>query len=149
MDQTAPMEIGISVSGLDVMLDFYANVLNCTEVRRADIRPSLSAPLAVAEAGYTCVWLATPHGEHIKLMSPVTAPQPVEAPDYLSSRSGLAFFTFYCSDLTQTLATAESLGAVLRSERSLVDEGRPMRLCFLSDPEGNVFELVEVGDGEA
>ena len=45
-----------------------------------------------------------------------------------------------------SLAAAEAKGAVLRSDRSLIAEGEPLRLCFFADPEGNIIELVEVAD---
>ena len=89
------------------------------------------------------VEVTTPHGERIKLMRPPTPPTSAAAPDYLTSRSGLSFFTLYCSDLTDTLAKAEASGATLRSDRGHIEEGRALRLCFVNDPEGNVFELVE------
>lgn len=144
MEQTAPIEIGIAVADLDRMLEFYARVLNCEEERRRDIPAAMSAPLAMAEDGYLCIWLTTPHGERIKLMRPQTPPAPTVAVDYLTSQSGISFFTFYCSDLTETLALAEEMGATLRSDRAHIEEDRPLRLCFLTDPEGNVFELVEI-----
>ena len=143
MQQTQPLEIGIAVSDLDRMLDFYAQVLSCTEERRADIPPSMSEPLAMSTDGYVNVWLSTPRGELIKFMRPPTPPNSTAAPDYLTSQSGMRFFTFYCSDLTETLAKAEALGATLRSDRGHIEEGRRLRLCFVNDPEGNVFELVE------
>ncbi|NIP15771.1 MAG: hypothetical protein GWM88_14030 [Pseudomonadales bacterium] len=52
---------------------------------------------------------------------------------------------FYCSDPHDTLAAAEAKGAELRSDRSMLDPQRPLRLCFFSEPEGNVIELLEVG----
>jgi catechol 2,3-dioxygenase-like lactoylglutathione lyase family enzyme len=143
MHQTAPIEIGLSVIDLDRMLEFYASVLSCVEVRRREIPAAMSASLGMAEHGYLCVWLATPHGERIKLMSPVTPPVSPEVPEYLTSTTGVSFFTFYCDDLTQSLGHAEELGATLRSDRSFVAPELAMRLCFLTDPEGNVFELVE------
>jgi catechol 2,3-dioxygenase-like lactoylglutathione lyase family enzyme len=44
------------------------------------------------------------------------------------------------------LASAEAAGAKLRSDRGLLAESRPVRLCFFADPEGNVIELVEPRD---
>ena len=75
MKQTQPIETGIAVVDLDRMLDFYQTVLGCTEARRADIPPELSSQLTLATNGYVCVWLRTPGGEIIKLMSPPQPPQ--------------------------------------------------------------------------
>lgn len=143
MKQTAAIEAGISVSDLDRMLAFYTEVLGCEEVRRAPIPAQLSEQLTLAPDGYLCVWLQTPFGERIKLMSPPEAPAGNEAPAYLTARRGIAYLTFYCSDLSEVLAAAEAAGATLRSDRALVAPGNPLRLCFFADPEGNIIELVE------
>lgn len=145
MQQTQPMECGIPVADLDRMLDFYCSVLGCREARRADIPSQLSRQLAVAPDGYVNVWLETPGGEIIKLMQPPAPPAPNDPGEHLATKGGIGYLTFYCSDLHDTLAAAEAKGAELRSDRSLIDPERPLRLCFFSDPEGNVIELVEVG----
>ena len=145
MKQILPMEVGIPVINFDLMYDFYTTVLSCTETRRADIDAGLSSGLASSANGYLNVWLQTPGGEVLKLMSPPDSPTLNPAPEQLTMRTGIAFLTFYCSDLTATLAAAEAKGAVLRSDRALIPEGAPMRLCFFADPEGNVIELVELG----
>ena len=143
MDQTAAIETGICVTDLDSMLAFYMNVLSCEEVRRAPIPPELSEQLTLAPDGYLCVWLQTPFGERIKLMSAPQAPDVIDAPQYLTGRSGIAYLTFYCSDLSEVLSAAEASGATLMSDRALVAPDAPLRLCFFSDPEGNVIELVQ------
>jgi catechol 2,3-dioxygenase-like lactoylglutathione lyase family enzyme len=137
------MEVGIAVVDLDRMLDFYTTVLSCTEVRRADIPASLTQALTSGQDGYLAVWLRTPGGEVVKLFAPPSPPERVAAPEQLTARTGIGFVTFYCSDLTATLAAAEEKGGVLRSDRKLIAEGAALRLCFFADPEGNIVELVE------
>ncbi len=143
MQQTAPLEIGIPVIDLEGMVDFYTRVFSCEEVRRADIPAELSSQIRVAESGYTNVWLQLPGGEVIKLVAPSEPPAPAERLEYSSTRTGIAYFTLYCDDITTAVATAEEAGARLLSERTLVDEGVGVRLGFLSDPEGNIFEFVQ------
>jgi len=138
------MEVGISVIDIDRMLDFYTSVLSCAEERRADIPASLTQALTSGQEGYLAVWLRTPGGEAIKLFRPPQAPEPLAAPEQLTARTGIGFVTFYCTDLTATLAAAEAKGAMLRSERKLIAEEAALRLCFFADPEGNIIELVEV-----
>lgn len=140
------MEVGIPVIDFDRMHAFYTEVLSCTEVRRADIPAELSQGLTAGANGYLNVWLQTPGGEVIKLMAPPEPPALNPAPDQLSARTGIGYLTFYCSDLGATLAAAEERGAVLRSDRALIAEDRPLRLCFFADPEGNIIELVEVAE---
>ena len=144
MKQTSPLEVGIPVIDFDRMYAFYTEVLTCTELRRADIPAALSLGLTAGKNGYLNVWLQTPGGEVIKLMRPPEDPVQGEAPEFLSARTGIGYLTFYCSDLADVLAAAEARGATLRSDRSLIAEGAPMKLCFFSDPEGNIIELVEV-----
>ena len=148
MQQTSAMEVGISVMDLPRMLAFYREVLGCEEVRRADIPAALSTALTLAPDGYLCVWLQTPGGEIIKLMAPPAAPARFAKPGSLTEQTGIAYLTFYVDDIAAVLAAAESLGATLRSERTLVTEGAgTVKLGFLEDPEGNVVELVEALDG--
>ena len=147
MKQTAAIETGICVTDLERMLAFYTGVLSCEEVRRAPIPPALSEQLTLAPDGYLCVWLQTPFGERIKLMSASKPPEIVEAAKYLTDRSGIAYLTFYCSDLSEVLAAAEAEGATLMSDRALVAPDAPLRLCFFTDPEGNFIELVLPADG--
>ncbi|MGE0666993.1 MAG: VOC family protein [Sphingomonadales bacterium] len=144
MRQTMPLEVGIPVVDLDRMYAFYTQVLSCTEARRADIPAELSRGLGVAPDGYVNIWLKTPNDEVIKL---VRTPVPSEippAPQWMAARTGIAYLTFYCSDLDATLTAAEAAGAVLKSDRALIASDRPLRLCFFADPEGNIIELVEV-----
>jgi catechol 2,3-dioxygenase-like lactoylglutathione lyase family enzyme len=144
--QIAPVEAGIAVDDLDRMLAFYTNALGCREVRRAEIPAALSSAITLARDGYTCVWLKTPGGETIKLMRPPNKPTPSGAPALLTERRGIAYLTFYCEAIGEVLARCESAGATLRSDRALIQGERPVKLCFLSDPEGNVIELVEPAD---
>ena len=144
MNQTAAMEVGIGVIDLERMITFYTQALGFVEVRRAEIPAALSAGLGLAEDGYLCVWLRTPFGEVVKLMHPPEPPEQAAAPAFLTTRTGIAYLTFYVDDIDAVLAAAERQGAVLRSDRSLVTDGAgPVRLGFLTDPEGNVIELVQ------
>ncbi len=143
MEQLAPLEVGIAVLDLDRMLGFYATVLSCTEVRRADIPASLTAALTSSRDGYVNVWLKAPGGEVVKFFRPPAAPEQNAARAFLADRTGIAFLTFYCRDIEGVLATAEAHGAVLRSDRSLLDGSVGVKLAFFDDPEGNVIELVE------
>jgi catechol 2,3-dioxygenase-like lactoylglutathione lyase family enzyme len=146
MKQTAPIEAGLCVADLERMLAFYERALGCREVRRAEIPAALSRAIALAANGYTCVWLKTPGGETLKLMRPATLPAASGAPPLLTERRGIAYLTFYCHAISDVLAAAEAAGATLRSDRALLAEDRPVRLCFFADPEGNVVELVEPRD---
>ncbi len=89
------------------------------------------------------VWLKTPNDEVIKLVAPPAAPDRSESLAFSSDRSGFAYLTFYCSDLSQTLDLAEKNGAIIRSDPSTLSGDIGVKLVFFEDPEGNVIELVE------
>lgn len=143
MQQIAPMEVGLVVRDLDRMLQFYVDVLGCTEVRRADIPAALSRAIATAPDGYVNVWLRTPNGEVIKLVRPPNGPVLPGASPYSSERGGFTYLTFYCSDLAAILAKALANGAVERSDAAARTGVFGVKLAFFADPEGNVLELVE------
>lgn len=143
MKQIAPMEVGLPVVDLVRMLEFYREVLSCSEVRRADIPAGLSRAIRTAGNGYVNVWLRTPNGEVIKLMSPSTPPARSASPAYSADRTGFAYLTFYCGDLEAVLDKALHHGGVLRSDRSTLSGAIGLKLAFFEDPEGNVIELVE------
>jgi len=143
MKQTAALEVGLSVIDLERMCDFYCQSLSCVELRRSDIPAALSSGLTVAEQGYRNLWLQTPFGEVIKLMSPPVAPTPAPTAPMLTALAGLRYLTFYCESIEEVLARAEGCGAKLRSDRQLLSGDVGVKLCFFEDPEGNVIELVE------
>ena len=103
MQQSAPIEVGITVNDIQTMTAFYQQVFNCTEDHRADIPASLSSSLGIAKRGYLCVWLTTPNNERIKLMAPPAPPKPEPDDDFFTTRCGFAYLTFYCRDLRLSL----------------------------------------------
>ncbi len=143
MKQTSPLELGLPVQDLDKMVEFYATVFSCQEERRAEIPAELSKGIGVAENGYTNVWMKFPGGEIIKLVRPSEAPIGNATEGYLASRTGIAYFTLYCDDIAAAVDKAEANGAELISERALLEGSVGVKLGFLRDPEGNVFEFVE------
>lgn len=143
MKQSAPLEIGIPVMDLDRMVAFYCDVFSCEELRRAEIPSELSQAIGVTPEGYTNVWLQFPGGEVVKLVRPITPPEPRDTPPYSAALTGIAYFTLYCEDIAEAVARAEEAGAELVSERALSENPGPVQLAFLRDPEGNVFEFVQ------
>jgi len=125
------------------MVDFYTRVFGCEEVRRADIPAELSRAIAVAEDGYENVWLSFPGGKIVKLVRPKTAPAQSPSRAFASETTGIAYFTLYCDDIDAAIASAVEQGAKLVSEPKLAEASNPVRLAFLRDPEGNVFEFVQ------
>ena len=126
------------------MVEFYTQAFGCEEVRRAEIPAELSRAIGVAADGYENVWLKFPGGEVVKLVRPKAAPAQTAAKDFSADTTGIAYFTLYCDDIAESVATALTLGAEMVSDPALAEESNPVRLAFLRDPEGNVFEFVQV-----
>jgi len=143
MKQTAPLEIGLPVIDLPKMVDFYTRVFGCEEVRRADIPAELSRAIAVTGDGYENVWLQFPGGEIVKLVRPKAPPAQMPITAFSAEMTGIAYFTLYCDDISAAMANAVEQGAELVSEPALAEDSNPVRLAFLRDPEGNVFEFVQ------
>lgn len=143
MEQTQPIEVGITVSDPDRMLAFYRDVLSCEEVRRSDIPAGLTRPLTSSADGYLAIWTRAPGGEVLKFFRPAADPAPDLPRAMLADRTGIAFITFYCRAIEQVVAAAEAHGATLRSDRALLRGSIGVKLAFFEDPEGNVIELVE------
>ena len=142
MRQIAPLEIGIPVIDLERMVAFYKTALSCEEVRRADIPPELSRNIRVHPEGYVNVWLKFPGGEVVKLVQPPSPPSAAPISDFTGMQTGIAYFTLYCDDIEHAIQAAEGAGATMISEPGLA-QGDALKLAFLRDPEGNVFELVQ------
>ena len=142
MRQIAPLEIGIPVIDLDRMVKFYTTVFSCEEVRRADIPEELSRNIRVHPEGYVNVWLKFTGGEVVKLVQPPTPPAAAPVQEFTGTQTGIAYFTLYCDDIAGAIRIAKEAGAEMISEPTLA-QGEALKLAFLRDPEGNVFELVE------
>ena len=142
MRQIAPLEIGIPVIDLDRMVEFYSAALGCEEVRRADIPAELSSSIRVHPEGYVNVWLKFPGGEIVKLVRPPTPPAAAQTSEFTGMQTGIAYFTLYCEDIAEAIQISEEAGAQVISDPALA-QGDALKLAFLRDPEGNVFELVE------
>ena len=144
MKQTSALEIGIPVIDLERMVEFYTEVFSCTEERRAEIPAELSAAIGVHPQGYVNVWLKLPGGEVIKLVNPPSPPASAERPAFAAQRTGIAYFTLYCDDISGAISRARDRGARLESDPELARRAEGVRLAFLTDPEGNLFEFVQV-----
>ena len=144
-EMRAPLEVGICVADLDRMVEFYVDGLGCTEQMRFPIPTMVSAPTGMGSDGFVMAWLQTPWGERIKLLGPEATPVPAERRAHLTERQGLAYLSFYVTDLASLIDRLVALGASAVSEGPTVDLG-PLHIAFVADPEGNVLELIEHDD---
>lgn len=143
---TSPLELGLCVRDLDRQLEFYVGVLGCTLVDRRMLPfPAVRRVRLSDEGPVEIAFLQTPYGERIKLLQP-QAPARHEDPDeFLLTRTGVAYLTFYVDDIEGVAARLVAAGAPSMLD-DVVTEGSTNRVSFFRDPEGNAVELVYVED---
>jgi len=142
----APLELGICVADLDLMVAFYTGVLDCTEMDAATLPAIRTRPIGLASGDVSIVWLQTHWGERIKLLQPHVRPETPEVPAHLCATAGVAYLTFCVDDLHDVAARAIRDGAAPLTENLVTDNGTGTWIAFFRDPEGNVIELVERAD---
>jgi catechol 2,3-dioxygenase-like lactoylglutathione lyase family enzyme len=150
MKMTVPMEIGMVVSDMDRMIDFYVNVLGLKVVGDANAAAGNSTKVGTTPYGYRIVRLQTPFGERIKFVFTGTdAPHPApQTPKWVYDRHGLCYLTFIVEGIKDIAKELKEKGVTFLSED--VVEVRPGVFCLnTSDPEGNFIEFVEYGDIKA
>jgi lactoylglutathione lyase len=144
VEMTRALEVGVVVADLDLLTSFYAGALGCREVRRSAVPASINGPAGLGGATVV-VWLLTPYGERIKLIRP-DAPAAVPVPPgAITQRRGIGYLTFYVDDAEAALVRLRAAGAVVLSDPPLV-QAHGKRIAFVTDPEGNVVELVDTRD---
>ena len=146
MKMSAPLEIGICVQDLDIMIGFYRDVLGLRYVSTFEVPPEKSAPATFADDGYRIVRLQTNRGERIKLAQPAAKPLERRDETEVLARRGNAFLTFIVDDLKAQIASLEKAGARLRTGGTRVEVRDGVYLAFAEDPEGNYLEFVEYAD---
>ncbi len=138
---TQPLEVAIIITDIARLVRFYTEVLGCVEEKRAAVPAEVNGPLGIGGAT-TIVFLATPHGERIKLTRPeLPAPEPIR-PAHLSLQRGLSFLTLYVDDADAVLENVGAYGGRVLSEPPLRTFG-DKRVGTCADPEGNVLEIVD------
>ena len=146
MIQAAPIELGIACRDVNRQIAFYSGALDFEVVQRATVPGKMSAQLGLADGRIDFVWMQGPGGERIKLFPCLSGAGAPESPKHFSDRQGIAYLTFYCQDLDETLGKAEAAGSERRSDPAMLDPQFDTRIVFLTDPEGNAIELVERKD---
>ena len=141
MKMTVPMEVGLVVSDMDRMIDFYVNVLGFKLVGDAQADAKLSALVGTTPLGYRIVRVQTPYGERIKFVSTskdFAKPEPV--PQWVYARHGICYITFVVADLKDIIKCLKDNDVKLMSQEAV--EVRPGIFCINAvDPEGNFIAI--------
>lgn len=149
MKIAVPMEIGLVVSDMDCMLDFYVNLLGFELIGDAQANAQGSAKVGTTPHGYRIVRLKTPYGDRIKLVLPGgEAAQPAAPPKWVYERHGICYITFVVSDIEDIIKGLKENGVEMMSQDAV--EVRPGVFCInVVDPEGNFLEFVQYADIKA
>lgn len=148
MKMTAPMEVGLIVSDLARMRDFYENGLGFQFVSEVYVGQEKSRQAAMSSSGgYKALRLQTSYGERLKLLEPDTKPQIRHDidPDVLTYQHSI-YLTFIVEDIEKTVADVIAAGGTLMTQASSMEVRPGTYLAFLRDPEGHIVEIVQYQD---
>ena len=142
----APFEMGICVDDLENMIAFYGDVLGFKLISKIDVPADKSNEAGFTSSGYTIVRMQTNYGERIKLVRPMTSPNPRTSGKEVLSKKGNVFLTFIVEDLKLTVSRIKDADAPIRTEGSIMEVRDGVFLSIIDDPEGNHLEFVEYSD---
>ena len=142
----APFEMGICVDDLENMIAFYGDVLGFKLISKIDVPADKSNEAGFTSGGYTIVRMQTNYGERIKLVRPMTSPNPRTSGKEVLSNKGNVFLTFIVEDLKLTVSRIKDADAPIRTEGSIMEVRDGVFLSIIDDPEGNHLEFVEYSD---
>ena len=142
----APFEMGICVDDLENMIAFYGDVLGFKLISKIDVPADKSNEAGFTSSGYTIVRMQTNYGERIKLVRPMTSPNPRTSGKEVLSKKGTVFLTFIVEDLKLTVSRVKNTDAPIRTQGSIMEVRDGVFLSIIDDPEGNHLEFVEYSD---
>ena len=142
----APFEMGICVDDLENMIAFYGDVLGFQLISKIDVPADKSNEAGFTSGGYTIVRMQTNYGERIKLVRPMTWPNPRTSGKEVLSKKGNVFLTFIVEDLKLTVSRIKDTDAPIRTQGSIMEVRDGVFLSIIDDPEGNHLEFVEYSD---
>ena len=142
----APFEMGICVDDLENMIAFYGDVLGFKLISKIDVPADKSNEAGFTSGGYTIVRMQTNYGERIKLVRPMTSPNPRTSGKEVLSKNGNVFLTFIVEDLKRTVSKIKDTDAPIRTQGSIMEVRDGVFLSIIDDPEGNHLEFVEYRD---
>jgi len=142
----APFEMGICVDDLENMIAFYGDVLGFKLISKIDVPADKSNEAGFTSGGYTIVRMQTNYGERIKLVRPMTSPNPRTSGKEVLSKKGNVFLTFIVEDLKLTVSRIKDADAPIRTQGSIMEVRDGVFLSIIDDPEGNHLEFVEYSD---
>ncbi len=146
MKMTVPLEFGISVINMDLMIKFFTEILGLKIVGDNSVPAELSARTGATPHGYRIVRLQTPYGERIKLAQAGLPPKQGEGVSHVMARQGLAYLTFVIEDLDGMIKRLKDHGVRLLSGGEKVEVRQGVYAIYSIDPEGNFIEFVEYPD---
>jgi catechol 2,3-dioxygenase-like lactoylglutathione lyase family enzyme len=145
--------VGLTVVDPDVTAAFYTAVLDCTVEATIDIGVHEDVRRLVNEpaADLKGLWLRTPAGDRIEVLSFVEPPADAPPPRRRPRDAGTPHIALAVADLAEVAARLRSVGAAVIG--GPVDLGSSLHLyCY--DPDGTILEILQeswdpLGSGDA
>lgn len=146
LKMVSPLEPGIVCVDIDVMLNFYTEVLGLKFATDAEASPQMSTEFGTGPDGFRIIRLQTSYGERIKLVQPKKMSlRPSKVPAWVFARHGITYLTFIVADVNEVTTRLREYGVPLMS-RDAVEIREGITAIFACDPEGNFLEFVEYAD---
>jgi catechol 2,3-dioxygenase-like lactoylglutathione lyase family enzyme len=128
---------GICVTDVDRMTQFYVDGLGCVLDEPVDMADSITSKLGVVPDGLAMTVLTTPSGAKVKFVRSPRQPATSSSTATITGRTGITYMTFYVTDVVATRDALVRLGGA-----SLTEPELERAVAFVSDPEGNLVELL-------
>ncbi|MDR1320269.1 MAG: VOC family protein [Gracilibacteraceae bacterium] len=146
MNQVVPMEIGIVVSDMDCMINFYTRVLGLELISDLRSDASASAKVGTTPNGYRIVRMKTNYGDRVKMVrTDGDVGSPPAPPAWVYERMGICYLTFVVSDMADIIAALKANNVKMLCTEAY--DVRPGVNCLnIVDPEGNFVEFVQYAD---
>ena len=137
--------VGIVVQDMEACLHFWRDIMGL-EVA-ADFREEgeyIDTVQAINGVRLHMIKLAAPDGSMIELLKDESHPTPPPDRNQLCDR-GIRHLAFTVEDVERSWETLTSCGCPTLSPPVTAPDGKA-RLFFARDPEGNLLEIVQVGE---
>ncbi|MCB1397976.1 MAG: VOC family protein [Rhodobacter sp.] len=144
------LHISMTARDAAALSGFYCKALGFVERRPATrlVGAAVSRGNGLPGVGLTAIWLCLPDdpGPFLEIME---FDRTVERSLPAVNEPGYAHLAFAVPDLSQAIARILKCGGSSQGEvTDLGSPGRPHRIIYMRDPEGNLLELEQMASGD-
>jgi len=146
MEIVGTLEIGVSCTDLDRLVEFYVGVLGCRLVSITDVPAATAKAIAMSATGYRVARVQLPSGERLKLLQPHTPPTVSPPSSMALDRRNATYLTFLIDDFAGLAQRLVDAGAELFNAQAPYEIRAGIEVLFARDPEQNLLEFVRYAD---